>query len=59
MNKKSKAGRTDTALIVAIIIGLAIGILTKRIRLGIILGLFIGGAIVFLSWLRTQKKSND
>ena len=59
MNKKSKAGRTDTALIFAIIIGLAIGILTKRIRLGIILGLFIGGAIVFLSWLRTQKKSND
>lgn len=59
MNKKSQAGRTEAAVMAAIVIGLIIGILIKKVRLGIILGLIIGGSIVFLSWLRTQKKSND
>jgi Kef-type K+ transport system membrane component KefB len=59
MNNKSQAKRSEVAVIFAIIIGLIIGILIKRVRLGIILGLLLGGTIVFLSWLRTQKKSND
>ncbi len=59
MNKKSQAGRSEVALMIAIVLGLIIGILIKKVRLGIILGLIIGGAIVFLSWLKTQRKSND
>ncbi len=59
MNKKSQAGRMEVSVMVAIVLGLIIGILIKKVRLGIILGLLIGGAIVFLSWLKTQRKNDD
>lgn len=59
MNKKSQAGRIEASVMTAIVLGLVIGTLIKKIRLGIILGLLIGGAIVFLSWLKTQRKSDD
>jgi Kef-type K+ transport system membrane component KefB len=53
MDKKSQAGRSEAVL------GLIIGVLIKKVRLGIILGLIIGGTIVFLSWLKSQKRSDD
>ncbi len=59
MNKKSQAGRSEAALMIAIVLGLIIGILIKKVRLGIILGLILGSTIVFLSWLKTQRKSDD
>ena len=56
MNKKTQISRAEIALVTAVVLGLVLGVLIKRVRLGIILGLLIGGTIVFLSWLRTQKK---
>ena len=60
MSKQNKpsARRGEAAFIFAIVLGLALGILIKRVRLGIILGLIIGGAIVFLGWTRVNK-NND
>lgn len=54
--KKPDTKRGDMAFIVAIILGLVIGVLIKKVRLGILLGLIIGGAIVFLGWIRTTRK---
>lgn len=54
--KKPNARRGDAAFIFAIIIGLAVGLLIKRVRLGILLGLIIGGAIVALGWLRSNRR---
>jgi F0F1-type ATP synthase assembly protein I len=59
LNKKSQAGRSEAALMIAIVLGLIIGILIKKVRLGIIFGLILGSTIVFLSWLKTQRKSDD
>ena len=59
MDKKSQAGRAEASVMVAIVLGLILGVLIKKIRLGIILGLIIGGTIVFLSWLKTQRRSDD
>lgn len=55
-HKKPSVRRGEMALIFAIILGLVLGILIKRVKVGIILGLIIGGAIVFLGWTRTNKK---
>ena len=54
--KKPDSKRSDIGFIVAIIIGLAVGILIKKVRIGIILGLVIGTAIVFTGWLRSTRK---
>lgn len=54
--KKPDAKRGETAFVFAIIIGLALGLLIKRVRLGILLGLIIGGAIVALGWLRSTRR---
>ena len=54
--RKPDAKRGDMAFILAIIIGLAVGLLIKRVRVGILLGLIIGGAIVALGWLRSTRK---
>jgi len=54
--KKPNIRRGEMAFIFAIILGLVLGILIKRVRLGIILGLILGAAIVFLGWLRVNKK---
>jgi hypothetical protein len=52
---KPNIRRGEIAFIFAIIIGLVLGILIKRVKLGIILGMVIGGAIVFLGWMRVRK----
>lgn len=53
---KPSIRRGEMAFIFAIIIGLVLGILIKRIRIGILLGLIIGGAIVFLAWTRANNQ---
>ena len=48
--------RSDTAFMIAIVLGLIVGILVKRVRLGMILGLVIGSTIVFLGWIKMTRK---
>jgi Kef-type K+ transport system membrane component KefB len=57
MEKKSQAKRAEAGFIFAIVLGLILGIAIKRVRLGILLGLLIGGAIVFLGWVRSRKNN--
>jgi len=54
--RKPSIRRGEMAFIVAIILGLVVGVLIKRVRLGILLGLIIGGAIVVLGWWRATRK---
>jgi hypothetical protein len=54
--KKPSIRRGEMAFIFAIILGLVLGILIKRVRLGILLGLILGASIVFLGWIRVNKK---
>jgi hypothetical protein len=54
--RKPSIRRGEMAFIFAILLGLAVGILIKRVRIGILLGLVLGGAIVFLGWTRMNKK---
>ena len=55
-NKPTGIRRGEMAFIVAIVIGLALGILIKRVRLGLLLGLVIGGMIAFLGWITIKKR---
>lgn len=48
--------RGEVAFLFAIGIGLLLGFLIKRVRLGIILGLILGGVIVLLGWNRMNKR---
>jgi Kef-type K+ transport system membrane component KefB len=57
MDKKSQARRAEMTLLFAVVLGLILGTLIKRVRLGILLGLILGGVIIFLGWLRTQKRN--
>jgi len=54
--KKPSVRRGEMAFIFAILLGLVLGILIKRVRVGIILGLILGVAIVFLGWTRINKR---
>ena len=56
MNNSSKKSRSDVALWLAIILGLILGMFIKRVRLGILLGLFLAGLIVFTGWIRSSRK---
>jgi Kef-type K+ transport system membrane component KefB len=56
MNKKTKQSRSEVAMWLAIVLGLILGMLIKRVRLGILLGLFLAGLIVFTGWLRNSRK---
>jgi hypothetical protein len=44
------------AFIFAIILGLLLGIMIKRIRLGLLIGVGLGLIIVLTGWLRTKRK---
>ena len=48
--------RGEMAFIVAIIIGLVLGVLIKRVRLGLLLGVVIGGSIAFLGWVNIKNR---
>jgi hypothetical protein len=54
--KKPDARRGEMAFYVVIVLGLVLGLLIKRVRLGILLGLIIGGAIVALGWLKSTRR---
>jgi len=54
--RKPDARRGEMAFIVAIILGLALGIFIKRVPLGLLLGIGIGIAIVFLAPPRSSRK---
>jgi len=56
MNKNTKQSRSEVAMWLAIVLGLVLGLLIKRVRLGILLGLFLAGLIVFTGWLRSSRK---
>ena len=54
--KKPDQRRGDMAFIFAIILGLALGIAIKKIRVGIILGIALGIFVVFTGWMRSKKQ---
>jgi uncharacterized membrane protein YccC len=54
--RKPDTKRGEMAFIFAIILGLAIGILIKKVRIGLVIGLVLGTMIVFTGWARTTKK---
>lgn len=58
-DKKRKSSREEISLIFAIVIGLVLGTLIKKIRLGIIFGLILGGFLIFSGWLNARKKDED
>ena len=53
---KPSVKRSEMAFLFAIVLGLMLGIFIKKIRIGLLLGLVIGGLIVFTGWLRTNKR---
>ncbi len=56
--RKPDQKRGDMAFIFAIILGLALGIAIKKIKVGIIIGIALGIFVVFTGWMRSNK-SND
>ena len=54
--RKPSVRRSEMAFLFAIVLGLLLGIFIKRIRLGLLIGLALGGLIVFTGWLRMNKK---
>jgi hypothetical protein len=54
--RKPDTKRGEAAFIFAIVLGLALGIMIKKIRIGLLIGLVMGILIVFTGWLRTTRK---
>ncbi|MFM7645481.1 MAG: hypothetical protein ACKO41_02090 [Sphingomonadales bacterium] len=52
---RSQRSRSDMAFYVAIVGGLLLGILIKKVRLGLIIGLALAAMIVFTGWLKTKR----
>jgi uncharacterized membrane protein YccC len=57
--RKPSIRRGEMAFIFAIVLGLIVGVLIKRVKLGILIGLVLGFTIVLLGWLRTTKNKYD
>jgi hypothetical protein len=55
-NKKPAIGRSEVSFLFAIVLGLALGIMIKRIRVGILIGMTLGIFIVVTGWLRSTRK---
>ncbi|MFC0773166.1 hypothetical protein [Terrimonas alba] len=53
---KPSIRRGEMAFIFAIVLGLIVGILIKRVRIGILIGLVLGFCIVLLGWSRATKR---
>ncbi|AHF17226.1 hypothetical protein [Niabella soli] len=47
-------GRGEMSFLIAIVIGLLIGVFIKRVRIGLMLGLILGVGIVFMKGLRKR-----
>jgi F0F1-type ATP synthase assembly protein I len=54
--RKPDVKRGEMSFIFAIIIGLAVGLFIKRVRIGLLIGLVLGLVIVFLGALRSSRK---
>jgi hypothetical protein len=54
--KKPDVRRGEVAFIFAIVLGLLLGMLIKRVRLGLLLGAGLGLVIVFLGASRSSRK---
>jgi mannose/fructose/N-acetylgalactosamine-specific phosphotransferase system component IIC len=54
--KKPSVRRGEIAFIFAIVLGLLLGLLIKRVRLGLLLGAGLGLAIVFLGAMGSSRK---
>lgn len=46
--------RGEMAFLIAIVIGLLVGVFIKRVRIGLMLGLILGVGIVFTNGLRKR-----
>jgi hypothetical protein len=55
-NKKPDIRRGEMAFMVAIALGLILGFLIKRIRIGMIIGIGLGVLIVFTGMLRSTRR---
>lgn len=55
-SEKNKVRRSEMSFIFAIVLGLALGIMIKRIRVGLLIGLGLGLFIVVTGWLRSTRK---
>ena len=55
-NNKPSVKRGEMAFIFAIILGLVLGILIKKVRIGILICLILGIVILMTGWLRTNRK---
>jgi len=55
-NRQPSIRRGEMAFVFAIILGLVLGILIKKIRIGILIGMVLGGMIILTGWLRTTRK---
>jgi hypothetical protein len=54
--QKPDVRRGEMAFIFAIVLGLAVGIMIKKVRIGILIGLVLGIMIVLTGWLRSTKR---
>ena len=54
--QKPDVKRGEMAFIFAIVLGLAVGIMIKKVRIGILIGLVLGIMIVLTGWLRSTRK---
>ena len=54
--QKPDVRRGEMAFIFAIVLGLALGIMIKKVRIGILIGLALGIIIVLTGWLRSTRK---
>ncbi|MBO9660004.1 MAG: hypothetical protein J7527_14385 [Chitinophagaceae bacterium] len=55
-DKKPDIRRGEMAFMVAIALGLILGFLIKRIRIGIVIGIALGVLIVFSGMLRSTRR---
>jgi hypothetical protein len=53
---KPDTNRGEVAFLFAILLGLALGIFIKRIRIGLLIGIALGLLIVFSGRLRTKGR---
>jgi hypothetical protein len=56
INKKPDVRRAEMSFLFAIALGLAVGIMIKKIRVGILIGLVLGFTIILTGWLRSTRK---
>jgi hypothetical protein len=54
--KKPDVRRGEMAFVVAIVLGLLLGIFIKRIRVGLVIGIGLGLLIVFTGLLRSTRR---